>query len=645
MSDYLSLEEAAKKLGIPTDRLVELRSQGQVRGFRDGSSWKFPENEIERLKDDLGDSLAGGSGILVEESDLDLTTASSMMLGSNIIGGDEKQSVDDAGSGSDLNIGEELLSTGSAGSDVNLVASESEGSDVVIVASDADLLKESSGIDLLELDSADLTLNDPAIMHDSAQLDLAIEPNAGSTGPVTDEQLKEIADSYPDVLSPEPSAKSGGSSASSMSDVDLSVLDSNASGISLGSDVLGSGIEGSGIEGSGRDGSGSLIDIGDEELKLNTESDLSFASGAPDDDSGDELIGADEDSEVDAIGSEIAIKSAGASSLELLDELGMDEGSDSESLMGASHGNDVLSELDLLSAEQQGSGLISGDSQDLLTSSAGGSGLGTSIGADALLGSELDGVDDALAEDDDLVIADDDDDLIISSAGSDISVAGDSGINLMSPSDSGLSLESEPLDLAGSSISALDLGAELSEGGSSGSGGGASGSGSLVDFQADEEFQLSPSGVGLDADIDSGSQVIEVEDSEAIAEAVEFGEVEVMDAGVAADPMGADVFGQEAGLIDDAGLGQAEEVVTFEDEEAEAIAIDPQATISAASTTMGAAYEVPFSLFQCFSLMLVICVLSVGGMLMTDLVRNMWTYSELSAPVSGLTDMLIGLIE
>ena len=53
MANYLSLEEAAAKLGISTDRLVELRSQGQVRGFRDGSSWKFPDSEVDRLKDEL----------------------------------------------------------------------------------------------------------------------------------------------------------------------------------------------------------------------------------------------------------------------------------------------------------------------------------------------------------------------------------------------------------------------------------------------------------------------------------------------------------------------------------------------------------------------------------------------------------------
>ena len=36
-----------------------------------------------------------------------------------------------------------------------------------------------------------------------------------------------------------------------------------------------------------------------------------------------------------------------------------------------------------------------------------------------------------------------------------------------------------------------------------------------------------------------------------------------------------------------------------------------------------------------------VLVMSLGGMLMSDLVRNMWTYSEPAAPVSGLTDWLI----
>jgi excisionase family DNA binding protein len=525
MANYLSLEEAAQKLGVPADQLVDLRSQGKVRGFRDGASWKFPEDEIDRLTDELS---AGG---LLE------------------------------GEGSDLGIGGDPVASG-PGSDVNLVAAHGDNADVQVVSGESDL---DVSDELLEIDSAELQLNDPAIMHDSAQLDLAIEPNAGSTGPVTDEELKEISDSHPDAIAPETGAG---------------------------------------------EGSGSMLDL-ESELSLQAGSDLSFASGEPDEDSGDELIGADEDSAMDVLGSDVdpagsQASSAGVSSLELMSDL--DEPAD----LTGSRGADVLSELDLLGSEQSGSGVISGDSGSLL-----GSGLGSGVGSG--LGSSL---GDVLADDDDLVIADDDDDLVISGAGSDISVAGDSGINLMSPSDSGLSLESEPLDLAGSSISALDLGQEMSEGGSSGSG-------SMVDFQADEEFQLSPSGISLEPDFESGSQVIEIEESEAIGEPIEFG-----DPGVAE---GGDVFGSEP---------EAVEVLGMDGGEVEGISVDEAAAVSAIGGGGGYnAYEVPFTIMQCVTLCMVLAVLSVGGMLVTDLMFNMWSYSETAAPVSSLTDSLTAWLE
>lgn len=616
MANYLSLEDAAKQLGIPTDKLVELRSSGSVRGFRDGASWKFPDTEIERLKDELPD-LLGSSGILggglmgspdnqdsslsIDDSELDLAV------------GDLSKS--DPGS-SDLGIGGDLNleSVASTGSDVNLVpSSDSDGSDVSIVPGDSELLLESGGSDLLELDSGQISLNDPAILHDSAQLDLAIEPNAGSTGPVTDQELKEISESHPDVLSPDPNDAKGST-------------------------------------GPGSSG-GSVLDLAASDLESAGSGDLSFTgSNDDDDDSGEDIIG-DDESAMDVIGSDInlaadldvADATNQASSLELMGDLGTSSAGE-DALTGASRGVDVLSELDLLSAEQQGSDLISGDSEGLL----GSSGLGSSLASDALADSAMSGIDDALADDDDLVIADDDDDLVISSAGSDISVAGDSGINLMSPSDSGLSLESEPLDLAGSSISALDLGAELSEGGSSGSGvGPAEGSGSLVDFQADEEFQLSPSGIGLDADIESASQVIEIEDSgEAVAEVAEavdlggdvFGEP-VPDDGAMAEGG----FAADGGQGDDGGFGGAEAVaaVALDGESEETVVVDPTASVAASGVAPISSYEVPFTLLQCVTLMLILLALGLGGILMTDLVRNMWTYTEPSPPVSSLTNWLI----
>ncbi|MEM9365667.1 MAG: helix-turn-helix domain-containing protein [Planctomycetota bacterium] len=538
MATYLSLEEAAKKLGIPAATLIDLRSQGQVRGFRDGSSWKFPENEIDRLKDELPNISGLGSGILAAD-------AGGSNAGS-VIGGDG--GADAAGSGSDLELGEEGGSAG--GSDVNLIPSDGgTGSDVKVVAGDS-----GSG---LAIDLDDLELAGSAISHDSGELNLAsgVGQDASSPTPGPGSQLSLGEDSgeldlMGDAPTPDPASASGDS-------------------IDLGA-----------------------VSGGDSPSSLEMMSDLDLSSDA------DDLLSSK-----------------------------------------SSVGGDVLSELDLLAGEAGGSGLITGDSESLL---------GSSLMSGSSGGSS--GVDDALADDDDLIIADDDDDLVVSNMGSDISIAGDSGINLMSPSDSGLSLESEPLDLAGSSISALDLGAEINDGSGTGSGNTpgsglapvADTSGSAIDFQADEEFQLSPSGIGLEATEESASQVIEVEESE-VAEAVEFDDADgaFADGGFAAE----DAFGDEAaaggleemdaldeGGLDDAGIAD------------DGMGIDTSGSVAPMASAGATAYEIPFTLLQTIGLLLIIGTLSLSGMLMTDLVRNMWTYSEPSAPVSSLTDALIGVM-
>jgi len=583
MADYLSLDDAAKKLGIPTDRLVELRSQGQVRGFRDGASWKFPENEIERLADELPDLMSSGSGILVDESDV----GSAIGSGSGSVIGGEEPAGDD-GSGSDIGVGGETDQSGS-GSDVNLVAAEGDGSDVQIVASDSDGLLDSGESDLVELDSAELQLAGPAVGDEKEKIDLSLEPQEGSTGPVTDEELKEISDSQPDAL------QSDSDAAAAIKETDVSI--------------------------SADDGPAD--------------------DGPADDGGGESKQGA---SEMDLLGSDIELKSSGlgasgdilsssgVSSLELMSDLdSMSEPSDVASM--GSRGANVLSELDLVGGKKEDSGLITGDSQADALSAPGSSdsGLGSGIKDDNIQDSELSGIGDALDDDDELIISDDDDDLVLedpNSGGSigsdisDISVAGESGINLMSPSDSGLSLEAEPQDLGGSSISALDLGAELAEG--SGSGGG---SGSGVDFQGDEEFQLSPSGIGLEADIDSGSQVIEVEDSGDVAEAVDVGDDPFAEAEPLAedDAFAAEAVGDDGGFGDDA-----------------AVAVDETAAPVGAPAARG--YEIPFSLMQCVGLMMILVMMTLSGMLLTDLVRNMWAYNEVSAPVSSLTDTLISIM-
>ncbi len=263
-------------------------------------------------------------------------------------------------------------------------------------------------------------------------------------------------------------------------------------------------------------------------------------------------------------------------------------------------GSGALSGLDLgggseLSLSPDKSGLIRGDSDPAIKSG---------------LGSDLNLADDLQLEDD-----------LVLGGGSDLALAADSGINLMSPADSGISLEDEPLDLAASGISGLDLALEGSDAGGSGASGSGSGIGSGVNFQQDEDFQLSPSG-GLENEDDSGSQVIELEDSSEFGDAA----VAIPDAG----PM--DAFADM-----DAGGGGG-----FDADDAFA-----EMAPTAAPGVMMASPEVPYSSFQVVALLGILLLLAFSGLLVSDVIRNMWAWEDNQANslTSGITQALVSMFK
>ncbi|MEN0111707.1 MAG: helix-turn-helix domain-containing protein, partial [Planctomycetota bacterium] len=47
---FISLDDAAAQLGVSKDRLNQLREAGDLRAYRDGASWKFRTEEIEKLE-------------------------------------------------------------------------------------------------------------------------------------------------------------------------------------------------------------------------------------------------------------------------------------------------------------------------------------------------------------------------------------------------------------------------------------------------------------------------------------------------------------------------------------------------------------------------------------------------------------------
>lgn len=208
----------------------------------------------------------------------------------------------------------------------------------------------------------------------------------------------------------------------------------------------------------------------------------------------------------------------------------------------------------------------------------------------------------------------DDDDLVLSSAGgSDITLgSADSGISLASPSDSGLNLE-EPLELKSMDDDSLELGGDEF----AISGDGDSDSAEIA--PADDDFLLTPIEDAVDADSeDSGSQVIALDSDSG------FGDSGLLEAegGMLEEDFGAVDSGSPLG----AGLSSA-----------------PVMAGAGMAMPGMAPRETPYTLLNVLSLGACAMLLSLSGMMMFDLIRNMWSWDSPYGLNSWLMDTILGL--
>ena len=171
-------------------------------------------------------------------------------------------------------------------------------------------------------------------------------------------------------------------------------------------------------------------------------------------------------------------------------------------------------------------GKLSDSKLELQSGSTGGTGRLEGLGSDLSLGSDIDVSLDsglALSDDDEMVLGGSSgagSDLTLGAADSGInlgspsdsglSLEADSGISLQTPTDSGLSLEDQPLDMTDSHTSGLELPEDeevlgLAEDRPT----------PKAAVKKDEEFSLTPSDDMFGDESDSGSQVIALEESAA----------------------------------------------------------------------------------------------------------------------------------
>lgn len=248
MSELVPLEKAAEMLGMTTDQLNDMRLKNEIFGTRDGASWKFKIEEVQRFADDRNISLQGaaggeGSEFLLDDDSLELSFGSadlSLASGSDVLADDEpaegQSSPSDTGKlladSAELQLSEDDLfddeiSLHDSGSlvDSSDLSSDFEDSDLVLEDSDS---SEESALELQGADSGvSLGANDSGISLD--------EPFSLGGSDIDDLELPE----EDDVIALEESAgdDSGGLLASD-DNFDLTPMDDSGLDDSSGSQVI-----------------------------------------------------------------------------------------------------------------------------------------------------------------------------------------------------------------------------------------------------------------------------------------------------------------------------------------------------------------------------------------------------------------------
>ena len=361
--------------------------------------------------------------------------------------------------------------------------------------------------------------------------------------------------------------------------------------------------------------------LSDEELEKSGSGSSSTIIGASDEKGGDsdlQLTGDSGKGSDIQLGSDPTSGSGSGSGSDV--QLVPDAGTDSDvKLVPGGSGSDVLSGSDVVGKQDGGtaSGVDGSDAAvDLELDVDGGGSSGTSSppgSSDVTLGEEDSsavGSGGSLGTGSEVDLdfeSDDDDDLVL---GSDVTLgAGDSGIGLSSPSDSGLSLIEEPLDLSGSNP---DASLELPEDVVSLDDATADPD-AATQLKADDDFLLTPAEGSDGEESDSGSQVIALDTDEN--------------------------YDEEAVTL----LGGGAEIAITEDDGG----VVPIESGPVTTTILPPvqALEAPYTIWNVISLVFIAIFLGLTGMMMTDLIRQIWSWDQPFALNSDLMDWIVSMFE
>ncbi len=547
----IPLNEAAAMLGVPVEKLLEMRSNNEVFGYRDGSTWKFKETELERVAGSMGISMSTPGAESVDGVDLDL--ASETGSDSNILSSidsdlDEMVSIEDS----------DLISPAKPPSNDADPAPESPESP------ESPTSLDSEDDFLLQLDDEPLELDANAMGESGASPEdsgLAVDVPANASDDDSFTFSLEEDGSSVELDLDETATTGSDAAANSGADTGVSLEEESSDG----SFVLS-------LDDADDDGSDVglvLEDDGDDGVLASESGELSLAVEA--DESSATLIG-----DPGTVTDEVPIADGSGFDFDLSDvDLSPDSDVSGPALTGTEKSGAVDSDiLDL----EEGSDLVLEAASDLNLAMS-----------DSAIELDLDG-----------------------NASSSSLKLNESGIDLTSPSDSGLTLEGDVPELSvDPDGAALELGeADIIDLGDE-----------AVDLDeatvmADDDFLLEPVEADIE-DLDSGSQIIALDTEEIAPDA-------------------------DALLADDAFIETTTEVGIDELDGGLGDGVAEVAPLGAAAAA-ATAPEVPFTVWNIVLLATCALILAMTGMMMTDLVMNMWSWNEPYALNSSLMDSVLGI--
>jgi len=215
---FIELKAAAEQLGITTERLLEMRESGAARGYRDGSSWKFKPEELDRIAQELGADGAAGDADDLGFSD------SSALSGDDLDGlldVSDSDEVEQGLEGSSIVIGDQGDRPSSVEASGTHVGSDQDD-DELKLATDEPASGDASSSDISQSDS-ELHLADSEDLNDELELSDDLEFDSDDALVLGSEEDVQLSDS-----GKQPAASS------SESDIPLAPLDSASdSGLSL----------------------------------------------------------------------------------------------------------------------------------------------------------------------------------------------------------------------------------------------------------------------------------------------------------------------------------------------------------------------------------------------------------------------------